>query len=198
MKTLILAAIRCSLMFTAVTASLLTSTAQATVINFHGTINSVEGTPPPMPQVGDSFSGTLVFDPNHPFNEDGVPNVSLDIYIATMLGIFHTALEPEFSFYIGGFGPSIAGESMTQEETMAISFLNAELSSFVAGVIFWDECIGCDFLGSVEASGIAVVAESASTFTLFALSFAGVAMLLWIQRSEKIRAYLTSLNLFSQ
>jgi hypothetical protein len=41
-----------------------TTTAQATVIHFHGSINSVEGTPPLMPQVGDSFSGTLAPKPS--------------------------------------------------------------------------------------------------------------------------------------
>jgi hypothetical protein len=104
----------------------LTTIAQATVIHFQGPINSVEGTPPPMPQVGDSFRGTLVFDPNRPFREDGGLNGSLDIYITTMLGIFHTSLEPVYSFGIGGFGPSVAGESMGFE-TMFVSFLSPDL-----------------------------------------------------------------------
>jgi hypothetical protein len=50
----------------------------------------------------------------------------LDIYITTMLGIFHTSLEPVYSFGIGGFGPSVAGESMGFE-TMFISFLSPDL-----------------------------------------------------------------------
>jgi hypothetical protein len=88
----------------------LATTAQATVIDFHGTITSIEDTPPIMAQVGNPFRGTLVFDPNRPFNQDGNPNVSLDIFITTMLGIFHTSLEPVYSFGLEGFRPSIAGE----------------------------------------------------------------------------------------
>jgi hypothetical protein len=63
-----------------------------------------------MPQVGNLFRGTLVFDPNRPFREDGGLNGSLDIYITTVLGIFHTSLEPVYSFGLEGFRPSIAGE----------------------------------------------------------------------------------------
>jgi hypothetical protein len=172
----------------------LATTAQATVINFHGTISSVGGTPPQMPQVGDSFRGTLVFDPNQPYSDDyGGLNGSLDIYITTVLGIFHTSLEPVYSWpWLPGFPPSITGESMSQRETMGINFLSPDLRTFTAEVAFWDESIGSDLLGVVGASGTATVPEPGSTFALFALSFAGFAMLLWITaQAEKIAAYLT-------
>jgi hypothetical protein len=87
----------------------LATTAQATVIDFHGTITSIEDTPPIMPQVGNLFRGTLVFDPNRPFREDGGLNV-LWTFTLPVLGIFHTSLEPVYSFGLEGFRPSIAGE----------------------------------------------------------------------------------------
>ena len=157
--------------------ALTVASAYATTIHFHGTITSIEDTPPIMAQVGNPFRGTLVFDPNRPFNQDGDPNVSLDIFITTMLGIFHTSLEPTYSFYIGGFGPSIAGESMSQRETMFINFLSPDLRSFTAGVTFWDECIPCIRLGVVQASGIASIPETGSTFALLLLGVVGLAML---------------------
>jgi VPDSG-CTERM motif len=77
---------------------------------------------------------------------------------------------------------------MSDDETMGIRFLNAELSSFMAGVNLWDGGVGNDFLGSVGASGIAGVPESGSTLTLLGLSLAGIAMLPWIRnRVEKLR-----------
>jgi hypothetical protein len=163
----------------------LATTAQATIIHFNGNITSVGGTPPIMAQVGDPFRGTLVYDPNQPYNQYGDPNVSLTINITTVLGTFSTSLEPVYSFYDGGFVPSIGGESMSQYETMAIIFLNPELSSFSGGVIFWAECIGCDRLGEVEASGISSVTapESGSTLMLLGLSLAGVAMLPWMRNT---------------
>ncbi len=68
--------------------ALTAASAHATTIHLHGTITTVEDAPPIMPQVGDPFTGTFVFNPNRPLNQDGDPNVSLDIYITTMLGIF--------------------------------------------------------------------------------------------------------------
>lgn len=155
----------------------LTSTAHATVIHLHGTITAVEDVPPIMAEVGDAFTGTFVFNPNRPYDQNFNPLVSFDVQITTVLGTFSYSLEPVYSFYSSGFGPSIAGESKSQDETMFISFLTPNLESFRAGVIFWDGGIGADRLGSVEASAITSIPETASTFGLLLLAAVGMAML---------------------
>jgi hypothetical protein len=105
----------------------LTSTAHATVIHLDGTITSVEDTPPIMAQVGDPFTGTLVFNPNRPLDENFNPNVFLTINITTVLGTFSTSLRPFEKGYTEGFGPRIEGEAFGQPEFMFITFTTANL-----------------------------------------------------------------------
>jgi hypothetical protein len=176
----------------------LATTAQATTIHLHGTITDVEGTPlsspfeggePIMVDVGDPFTGTLVFNPNQPFDEFGNPNVFLEIFITTTLGTFSYTLDTLFSSYTGGFGPSIAGEvfgsSLTLEELMHVEFLSPDLHSFAAGMSWTDFFAPNPFLGSVQATGVASVPESASTLTLFAFGLPGVAILLWTRKKPR-------------
>jgi hypothetical protein len=166
----------------------LTTTAQATVIHLHGSITNVEGTPPIMPQVGDPFTGTLVFNPDQPFDQFGLPNVSLDVFITTMLGTFSYTNFPPATNYSGGFGPSIFGE-LTDDvvgfDVFFVEFLSADLRTFTAGITWWQDFIGGTQLGAVEIGGTATVPESASTFTIFALGLAGVAMLPWMRKRPR-------------
>jgi hypothetical protein len=162
----------------------LATTAQATDIFLHGTIASTDLATSGI-QVGDAFTGTFVFDPNQPFDESGQPNVSLDVFITTVLGTAPFSLDAFHSQYTGGFGPSIFGEARDGHNVISVEFLSPDLHNFSGGIVFFEGQPGDNFLGFVNASGITSIPESASTFTLFALGFAGVAILPWMRKRPR-------------